>query len=104
MAGQQDVRWSSKASIGARARRAATNGRFKPGDASALVIRWGMRSPAKAGTLSSYPPMTKRFPTSAAVNEALATKGVGPAIGQGWPIGWRQARRHGSWAQLDPLE
>jgi threonine dehydrogenase-like Zn-dependent dehydrogenase len=53
------------------------NGRFTPGGAPSMALRWAVRSLAKAGTLGIigvYPPQAHAFPIGEAMNKNLTIK------------------------------
>jgi len=57
--------------------RAPHNGHWEPGDASSMVLRWAVRSLAKAGTLGIigvYPPQAHSFPVGEAFNKNLTLR------------------------------
>jgi len=56
---------------------AHNDGHWRPGDAPSMVLRWAVRSLAKAGTLAIigvYPPQAKAFPIGEAMNKNLTLK------------------------------
>jgi len=57
--------------------RAPHDGHWEPGDASSMVLRWAVRSLAKAGTLGIigvYPPQAHSFPVGEAFNKNLTLR------------------------------
>jgi threonine dehydrogenase-like Zn-dependent dehydrogenase len=56
---------------------APSNGRWEPGDAPSLALRWATRAVAKAGTIGIigvYPPQAESFPIGEAMNANLTVK------------------------------
>ena len=56
---------------------APSHGRWQPGDAPSLALRWAVQAVAKAGTLGIigvYPPQHEAFPIGAAMNANLTVK------------------------------
>lgn len=55
----------------------ADDGRWAPGDAPSMALRWAVRSVAKAGTIGIigvYPPQAHSFPIGEAMNKNLTVK------------------------------